>query len=90
MPNWCQNKITISPIDSKVGYREMFQFMKRLLTVQKSEERLSFFEIFYPIPESESKNWYEWCCQNWGTKWDIDIDVNDVSAYKSEIRDIII
>ena len=24
-----------------------------------------------PIPQNEENNWYKWCTENWGTKWDI-------------------
>jgi hypothetical protein len=29
-------------------------------------------EHYLPVPESE--DWYRWCCNNWGTKWDFGRD----------------
>lgn len=74
MPNWCENSIVIRPKDTEEGYKEMFQFMKRFIKEQPNIAiDTAFFDIFYPIPEEEKANWFEWCCEYWGTKWDLTI-----------------
>lgn len=66
MPNWCSNELTV--------YGEKEELQKFLNKVQindiNSEEALSF-AVAAPIPEEfRDKGWYEWCIENWGTKWD--------------------
>lgn len=79
MPNWIYNKLTVTGKQAK----EALDFMK-------SEANDFDFENLVPIPSYVYKgnlgmkerelfdeyNWYDWCCQHWGTKW------NSSEAYR--------
>jgi len=72
MPNWCDNKISV-----KHENPEMIQRFDKAF----KEGRL--LEEFVPFPNG---TWdYDWCVENWGTKWDINggefqIDENDPTS----------
>jgi hypothetical protein len=59
MPNWCENTVTI------IGSKEM---------LDDFEEHKLRFNHYVPRPAEEENNWYEWNCENWGTKWEVDSD----------------
>lgn len=79
MPNWCENKITITHQDADM--------IANLITCIREDKDNALFQHILPMPENvfrgllgekerkecERKgipNWYDWCWNNWSTKWD--------------------
>lgn len=69
MPNWCMNDLRISGDTEEI---------LRFIEDNKTDGEFCFKTLF-PEPEyANPEDWYEWRLQNWGTKWDVDgnVDVN--------------
>ena len=60
MPNWCLNNLTIEHSDSSM--------VERFVNAYNKGETCN---EFIPKPEDIGDGWYDWCINNWGTKWDI-------------------
>lgn len=62
MPNWCQNNVYITHDDQDK--------LDRMVDAYKRGELM---KEFLPCPEEYYKNdqWYDWCVNHWGTKWDV-------------------
>ena len=85
MPNWCNNKLTIQHKDPQIidalhknvcADNEFFQHIKPMPNnifrgLLGNEEREDCERKGIP-------NWYDWCCENWGTKW----EACDLIAYQ--------
>lgn len=79
MPNWCNNNIELAHEDpamlerAAAAFRDG-KFLNEFIPLPKELE-----ETTAPARETNealmekygASDWYTWCIQNWGTKWDI-------------------
>jgi len=86
MPNWCSNNLTIEHDDrSKVmefvhAYKEG-KVCDHYLPVPRDGNGELITDTTHP------DYWYNWCVNNWGTKWDIGSDNNEIHGLKPTVVD---
>ena len=69
MPNWCSNIIYLKHLERS-----------QIDRAENALKRGEFMAEFFPRPES--KEWYEWNVENWGTKSDV---VSESIFYQGDI-----
>ena len=74
MPNWCLNKLTISHEDRS----KVMEFVHAYKEGKVCEHYL---------PRPQDQDWYEWNISNWGTKWDIGSDNNEIHGLHPTVVD---
>ena len=88
MPNWCENSLYIRA-EKKDDMKELKKLLDKTLKFSKDNNcATNLLSAIIPMPKelektkspSNTPNWYDWCVNNWGTKWDVD-------CYSSEIED---
>ena len=86
MPNWCEN--TLSIMADKEDMKELKNLLDETLEFSKDNNcATNLLSAIIPMPKEledtikgrtkekpngDKYNWYDWCCNNWGTKWDVD------------------
>jgi len=79
MPSWCEQDLYVSTDESK-NWRDALPSIKKFLEFAEGENCLDHNK-FIPYPEEFrtpdnpykgfNQGGYEWCNENWGTKWGI-------------------
>ena len=94
MPNWCNNTLYIRA--DKEDMKELKDLLDKTLKFSKDNHCANnLLSAIIPMPkelentisgstpekpEGDTPNWYDWCNDNWGTKWDVD-------CYETQIED---
>lgn len=81
MPNWCYNNATFSHEDPREVERLVIAVEKSALMQEFHPCPKELLEVQADMSERKDlldkygySDWYGWCLNNWGTKWDISTD----------------
>ncbi len=91
MPNWCENKLIANGSDEALKeFSEWLDDGKNLLskiapTPKELTERQSPFrgtkeESVALVAKYGFDNWYDWNVFHWGTKWDVEAEVQELDG----------
>ena len=73
MPNWCDNHLTLRHRD-----------VSKLEAAVEAFKENKLFQHFIPLPES---GWdWNFCVENWGTKWESEYDESNITMEGNTVR----
>ena len=82
MPNYCNNTLTVSGSNESLN---KFWIENRSIDNEEEENEYLSFNKSVPIPKNHD-DWYHWCIDNWGTKWDaFECTLNEIDSINDNL-----